>query len=638
VHPGTSHLVEGKKKDATFIASLFEPWILKLDPNKSRIDCVFFDGASNVQLAGRLLAVSYPRIHVMTCAAHSVSLFFSDICKKLWQFRLMLVNYRRLYRLFGSGSMHSPYALFGSQSKNFNDGRKVGLLRAADTRMAGHMYAQMRMLRLREPLVATISSIAYIDLKLKGFPKKVEQYILNPDMWQAAFVIQRCLFPMIKVLRLGDTSDCGGMSQLVYYVHKTDESIRKSMELLQDLKYFRTAKASDANDDDGNDLEDGMDSDDDAQMDPVDDDDESDTNPNTDTPKHLGEEILEFWEKRREKLITPLSIAAWFCSPEELIRKDVMEKSTQEHRLMVESVIGKLYHPIREEDLGEILQTFWIQFDDFQTKAPPYYSRSYIWRNPLSVKAHRWHKMYSAPLQTVFGNVACRVTSKTLGCGGAERNWGTLKHLKNGKRSHMSAERSERQATVYGAACMEKGRATRALEEKHGIVVDTRWTDADMEFQKLSFDDWILNGAVVTERKRLFRSWIEDSEWDWIEKKSVAHERELLAKYQGMRWMDDEELFVARSDTMEFQGGRSGMGYCLIGRSERDGRMVSYPINEVIDLISEYVQPTDLNVEMVINFEKRAANIAKLKLEMEEKKAKAVEKKKAAELKKLTQL
>jgi hypothetical protein len=63
-------------------------------------------------------------------------------------------------------------------------------------------------------------------------------------------------------------------------------------------------------------------------------------------PKHLGEQILEFWNKRREKLIMPLSIAAWFCSPDELILKDVMENSTQEHRLMVESVIAKLYHPI----------------------------------------------------------------------------------------------------------------------------------------------------------------------------------------------------------------------------------------------------------------------------------------------------
>jgi len=59
---GTDHLVEGGKKDATFIASLFDPWVLRLDPLSTRIDCVFFDGASNVQKAGHLLQAKYPRI------------------------------------------------------------------------------------------------------------------------------------------------------------------------------------------------------------------------------------------------------------------------------------------------------------------------------------------------------------------------------------------------------------------------------------------------------------------------------------------------------------------------------------------------------------------------------------------------
>jgi hypothetical protein len=127
IYLGTKWLVEGGKKDAAFIASLFDPRVQKFDPRNSCLDCVFFDGASNVQLAGQLLAAKYPRIHVQTCTAHSVSLFFSDVCKKLWQFRLMLVNYRRLFRLFGSRWMHSPYPLFCSQSKNFNDGHKVGL-------------------------------------------------------------------------------------------------------------------------------------------------------------------------------------------------------------------------------------------------------------------------------------------------------------------------------------------------------------------------------------------------------------------------------------------------------------------------------------------------------------------------------
>lgn len=69
---GTEHLVEGGKKDATYVASLFDPWVAKLDPLSTRIDCVFFDGAANVQKAGRLLQAKYPRIHVLACAAHSV--------------------------------------------------------------------------------------------------------------------------------------------------------------------------------------------------------------------------------------------------------------------------------------------------------------------------------------------------------------------------------------------------------------------------------------------------------------------------------------------------------------------------------------------------------------------------------------
>jgi hypothetical protein len=98
------------------------------------------------------------------------------------------------------------------------------------------------------------------------------------------------------------------------------------------------------------------------------------------------------------------------------------------------------------------------------------------------------------------------------------------------------------------------------------------------------------------------------------------------------------KLMVARSDTMEWQGGRSGSGWLLIGRSDRDGRMQSYIINKVIDLIAKHVQPTELNVEVVIDVEKRAKNIERLKIIMEEKKTQAVEKRKAAELRKLTQL
>jgi hypothetical protein len=90
--------------------------------------------------------------------------------------------------------MHSIYALFCHQSKVFNGGCKAGLLYASDTCMAGHAYAQVKMFRLKDALLATVTLAAYKDLKLRGFPKKVEAYLQNLDMQDATFVLQQCCF------------------------------------------------------------------------------------------------------------------------------------------------------------------------------------------------------------------------------------------------------------------------------------------------------------------------------------------------------------------------------------------------------------------------------------------------------------
>jgi hypothetical protein len=638
---GTDHLEEGGKKDSVFVASLFDPWVKKLDPMSTRVDCVFFDGASNVQKAGDLLAAKYPRIHVQTCAAHAVALFFSDICQKLWQIRLMLVNYRRLYRLFGSGSMHSPYALFCKQSMNFNGGRKVGLIRAAGTRMAGHAYAQCRMLRLRAALVATITSAAYLDLKLKGFPKKVEEYINDADMWEATYVVQRCLYPMIRVLRLCDTAACGGMSKIVYYVHKTDAAIANSMESLRDLNYFRNHEAADADDEEGIDLKDDFDDDDGSDEElvtpaagVVEDDEEeigSDSDSDDDEQLHLGEQILLFWQKRREKLITPLSLAGWFCSPHADIRADVAAFASGADRLEVEKAIAKIFFPMEEEELGRTIQVFWREFDDFQTKKGPSYGRAHIWSSAEVQQGndHLWHKIYSLAFTTVFGIVACRVCSKPLGCGQAERNWGALKHLKGGKRSHLSAEKAERQATIFGASCIERSRSIHAAEERNGMVVDSRWTDADFEFD-LGLETWA--GApgddvpVPEVPKRIFRAWIEDWEWECMKHKDPVSEAKLVQKYQGLRFVDPDldrrvgvlDEYLIESN-LEYQGGKGGSGWCLIGTRERDGGMEPWDIHMTMDLIADFEQPAELNVEVIVNNEERNANYERIEEEKSKK-------------------
>ena len=52
---------------------------------------------------------------------------------------------------------------------------------------------------------------------------------------------------------------------------------------------------------------------------------------------------------------------------------------------------------------------------------------------------------------------ACRVTSKVLGIGAAERSWVEGKTIKSGKRSAIISDISEKQIIVYTYSCIESG-------------------------------------------------------------------------------------------------------------------------------------------------------------------------------------
>ena len=48
----------------------------------------------------------------------------------------------------------------------------------------------------------------------------------------------------------------------------------------------------------------------------------------------------------------------------------------------------------------------------------------------------------------------CRLTSKNIGIGSAERSWGDVKTIKSGNRSALGSENSEKQSIVYTSACI----------------------------------------------------------------------------------------------------------------------------------------------------------------------------------------
>ncbi len=85
IHDCTKHMEAGGKKDATFIAELFEVKVLEYDPQLLCTDVFYFDGASNVQKAGEILMAKFPRSF---CFRHFL-LAFKMFC---WLMRYLFVG------------------------------------------------------------------------------------------------------------------------------------------------------------------------------------------------------------------------------------------------------------------------------------------------------------------------------------------------------------------------------------------------------------------------------------------------------------------------------------------------------------------------------------------------------------------
>jgi len=154
----------------------------KLDVHKKKkcpgiVDLVFFDGASNVQNAGKIMEVFNLRITVGHGAEHVVSLFFSDVYNRVPQFK-RLSDFSKKVRNIFSSVRHSPKAMFKTYSRQHNNGIYLGFIKPSECRMAGKHSALLRLLRLKNTSRSTIMSKEFIDLRIFHADCAI---IMNPD-------------------------------------------------------------------------------------------------------------------------------------------------------------------------------------------------------------------------------------------------------------------------------------------------------------------------------------------------------------------------------------------------------------------------------------------------------------------------
>lgn len=228
----------------------------------------------------------------------------------------------------------------------------------------------------------------------------------------------------------------------------------------------------------------------------------------------------------------------------------------------------------------------------------------------LAGNSAKWHEKYSLHHTIVFGFVACRVTSKITGGGGAERGWADTKMIKTGKRSHLSAEKLLKQCTLYTGSNIRRARIIRAeLARSDCLSRDACWGDEDEQFE-LGLMKWGVDLEGLKKPlgpRRLFKCWIE--EWEDVKDNSAVMRTKLLAKYGGMMFDDVDATPVVRmrvSSTKLKWIKRQGWHAMAeppdyVGDGNDDDMLEPLAITDdvLIELIKKTKQPEVLNVRMV---------------------------------------
>ena len=113
------------------------------------------------------------------------------------------------------------------------------------------------------------------------------------------------------------------------------------------------------------------------------------------------------------------------------IRKDTKYHSDSDNSRQVNNVIKTLFSGASEEEMAVTLDIFWIEYTDFDNKIGSFDADEFIWKSKdiKDGNIHLWHQKYSLHFTKVIGFFACRVTSKVIGIGAADRSWGDVKTL-----------------------------------------------------------------------------------------------------------------------------------------------------------------------------------------------------------------
>ena len=599
------HLAKGGSKNAPYLAEGVIIVMRKLDPDRTIIYINWWDGASNVQLAGKIIEQIFPRCTSLWGYEHLCSLICKDdqlmpevVVLTLWHYVL--------YNWFCSGSRQRIHAVFRKMSRLMNEGMYVGLDRHAGTRMAGVPIALLRDLRMWEVISMTCQDAELIALK--EIPDAIRHCVADPVVKDCVHRYLIARYPLICLLRYTDQQK-PAMGCVHFFVRRTRSLLEENRETIDQAgwtnktslraykriaTYFGGSRLKvpfklipsheekklevlpdvtkgdlGAFDEEPHDSGDVVE----EQEEPVEGYKERLACSSGKKCMSFTDRLLLSFDNRLDHLVSDYSITAWILCPIAAVRVDANQNLTGPDRLRVERLVLKLL--LEDADSQEekddcdahLLIKFWEEYLSFDNKTGDIFdARRPCWRDTTK-PPHLWHQLHALPHTEVLGRVGCIVLSKNLGTGGAERAWGGLGFLKDGQRSHLSPEQAKMQAFIMAGHSATKAQASRdhhqrcksaAGMENNEFQFD--WDEKDMRsggLHKFGID--VQAEMNVARPIVYFRLWVEPWEDMIRHNNGPVAEAQLLKKYGGMRLWDEDndEVLTINPDQMYFIKKRS---------------------------------------------------------------------------------
>ena len=181
--------------------------------------------------------------------------------------------------------------------------------------------------------------------------------------------------------------------------------------------------------------------------------------------KRIYKSVVEAVIQRSAKMATDFAITAWVRSVDPVIMADVATHMDGQRCNKIEKCVRKLLsHNIDGEEDGVIdrkIDTFWDKLKQFQCLFGSFLRKGILdhsnWFNSTDCtngNSAKWHAKYFAHHTKVLGFVVCHTTFKIIGCGAPKRSWTDCKEIKTGKRTHLSGNKLNKQATLYTSSCL----------------------------------------------------------------------------------------------------------------------------------------------------------------------------------------